>query len=123
MNFKKILLLIASIILLLFSLSFSYSYSHYISEFSANSPNLKENHSSTFTLNSDAELYFKYSAKNLTVGSSISLVNADTEEVIFTYGDTDNSEMFLSEIPAGKYRFKIKYTDGFMNYKILTKKK
>ncbi|MBI9014515.1 MAG: hypothetical protein JEZ08_19920 [Clostridiales bacterium] len=123
MTLKKIIFLIASIIILLFSLSFSFSYSHYISEFSMNSPNLKENHSSTFTLNSDAELYFKYSAKNLTSNSSISLINDDTEEVIFSYGDSDNSEIILTDIPAGKYRFIIKYTDGFMSYKILTKKK
>lgn len=123
MNLKKIVFLIASILILLFSLSFSFSYSHYISEFSMNSPNLKENQASTFRLNSDAELYFKYSAKNLTPNSSISLINDDTEEVVFYFADKDNSEMVLKDIPSGKYRFNIKYTDGFMSFKILTKKK
>ena len=123
MNLKKIIFLIASILILLFSLSFSFSYSHYISEFSMNSPNLKENQASTFRLNSDAELYFKYTAKNLTPNSSISLINDDTKEVVFSFGDKDNSEMVLTDIPSGKYRFNIKYTDGFMSFKILTKKK
>ena len=123
MNLKKIIFLIASILILLFSLSFSFSYSHYISEFSMNSPNLKENQASTFRLNSDAELYFKYAAKNLTPNSSISLINDDTKEVVFSFGDKDNSEMVLTDIPSGKYRFNIKYTDGFMSFKILTKKK
>ena len=123
MNYKRIPMLIVSVLILLYTL-FTQPFAMYgDSEFSTNSNSVKENYNSTFTLSHDATLYFKYASKDLDDDSVITLVNKNTDKTVFSTANLEDIDTFIEEIPKGTYKLSIHYNDGFLTYNLLTRKK
>lgn len=117
MKYKIIFFL--SILLLFYSFSVDFNEPQGELLFSNNSPNVMKGSTSSFTLRSDCDMRFKIASKDLAPDTIISLINMDTNEVIFKYQGTDINELLISKVPQGTYEWHIGYTEGFMNFKII----